>query len=121
MRIKTLVLSMFLAGAALAADVAGTWKAQQPGRDGATTEVTFNFKVDGNKLTGAMAGGRGGEAAISDGKVMGDNIQFSIKREYNGNSMVMNYKGKVSADEIKFTVQREGADQTREMTAKRAK
>ena len=30
------------------------------------------------------------------------------------------YKGKIAGDEIKFTVQREGADQTREFTAKRS-
>ena len=121
MRIKTLVLSMLLAGAALAGDVTGKWVAQQPGRDGATREVTFNFKADGDKLTGDMGGGQGGAVAITNGKINGDDVSFTIKREFNGNSVVTNYKGKVSADEIKFSVMREGADQAREMTAKRAK
>jgi hypothetical protein len=32
----------------------------------------------------------------------------------------MNYTGKVAGDEIKFTSKREGGDQTREFTAKRS-
>lgn len=121
MRIKTVVLSMLLAGAALAADVTGKWVAQQPGRDGATREVTYNLKADGDKLTGDMSGAQGAAVAFTDGKIKGDDISFTIKREFNGNTMVMNYKGKVSGDEIKFSVMREGADQAREFTAKRAK
>ena len=120
MRIKTLVLSMLLAGAALAADVNGKWVAQQPGRDGTPREVTYNFKADGDTLTGDT-GSQNGPVAISNGKIKGDDISFTIKREFNGNTMVQNYKGKVSGDEIKFSMMREGADQAREFTAKRAK
>ena len=112
---------MILAGAALAADVTGKWVAQQPGRDGAAREVTYNLKADGDMLTGEMAGGQGPAAAITNGKIKGEEISFTIKREFNGNSMVMSYKGKVSGDEIKFSMMREGADQAREFTAKRAK
>ena len=112
---------MLLAGVALAGDVTGKWVAQQPGRDGATREVTLNFKADGAKLTGDMTGAQGEPTAITDGKIKGDDISFTVKREFNGNSMVMSYKGKVSGDEIKFSMMREGADQAREMTAKRAK
>jgi hypothetical protein len=121
MRIKTVVLSMLLAGVALASDVTGKWVAQQPGRDGAAREVTYNLKADGDTLTGDT-GSQNGPVAISDGKIKGENISFSIKREFNGNSMVMHYKGKVSGDEIKFSMTREGGDQpAREFTAKRAK
>ena len=122
MRIKTLVLSMLLAGAALASDVTGKWVAQQPGRDGAAREVTYNLKADGDKLTGDTGGGQGGPTAITNGKISGDDISFTVKREFNGNSMVTNYKGKVSGDEIKFSMAREGGDQpAREFVAKRAK
>ena len=120
MRIKTLLLSMLLAGAALAGDITGKWVAQQPGRDGTPREVTYNFKSDGDKLTGEMVGGQGPAAPITDGKIKGENVSFTIKREFNGNSMVMTYKGKVSDDEIKFSVMREGGE-PREFTAKRAK
>ena len=56
--------SLSLAGAfvlaatlvAHAADITGKWTAQVPGRDGQTRETTFNFKVDGEKLTGTTTG-----------------------------------------------------------------
>ena len=110
-----------VAGIALAADVTGKWTASMPGRDGNTREVTYNFKADGDKLTGTTTGFRGQELQLMDGKVSGDDISFKTKVEFNGNTMVSVYKGKISGDEIKFSVQREGADQSREFTAKRAK
>jgi lipopolysaccharide export system protein LptA len=108
------------AGLALAADVTGAWKASIPGRDGATMETTFNLKADGATLTGNVVTERG-ETAISDGKVTGDTISFKIKREFNGNAMVMVYEGSVSGNEIKFKTTREGSDRPpREFVAKKA-
>ncbi|HWR50855.1 MAG TPA: hypothetical protein VN428_07090 [Bryobacteraceae bacterium] len=106
--------------AAFAADVSGVWKAAVPGRGGETREVTFTFKVDGEKLTGTMSGGQGGDVELQDGKVAGDAVTFKVKREFNGNSVVMLYEGKVEASEIKFKSTREGSDRPpREFTAKR--
>ncbi len=106
----------------LAADASGVWKAQMPGRDGQTREVTFKFKVDGDKLTGTMSGMMGGQdVEIQEGKVAGDTITFKVKREFQGNAMVMLYEGKMAGDEIKFKQTREGSDRPpREFTAKRA-
>jgi hypothetical protein len=94
------VLALFTA-AASAADVSGTWTAEVPGRGGQTRTQTFTFKVDGNTLTGTVSGPRG-ETPISDGKINGDEISFSVVREFNGNTFRMNYTGKVSGDEIQF-------------------
>src|SRR5262249_37492385 len=108
---------------ALAADVSGKWVAQVPGRGGQTRETTFNFKVDGGKLTGTVSGMQG-DNPISDGKVSGDDISFTVALSFNGNDIKMNYKGKVAGDEIKFSRTVEGGGQTRppqEFTAKRAK
>jgi hypothetical protein len=122
MRISTLVsalaLAVLLAVAALAADVSGKWKASFTAPDGQTRESVFTFKVDGDKLTGTVAGARG-EAPIADGKVKGDAIAFSVTRTFGEQQMKMLYKGKISGDEIKFTVEIEGGDRTFEMTAKR--
>lgn len=113
-------LMLLSAVAAFAADVSGVWKASMPGRDGNSREVTFNFKVDGEKLTGTMSGGQGGDVELQDGKVAGDTVTFKIKREFNGNAMVMLYEGKVEGSEIKFKSTREGSDRPpREFTAKR--
>ena len=105
---------------ALAADVTGKWTAQVPGRGGQTREATFNFKADGNTLTGTVSG-RGGDMPIADGKIDGDTISFTQTMEFNGNSMKFVYKGTVSGDEIKFTRARDGGDQPpQEFSAKRA-
>lgn len=122
---KTLFVSfclmMALATLALAADVTGKWTAQVPGRQGATVETTITLKVEGDKLTGTISNPQG-ESAIADGKVSGDDVSFTVTREFQGNSFKMIYKGKVSGDEIKFTRTIEGRDvPPTEFTAKKAK
>ena len=121
---RKLMTTGFLLGllslTALAADVTGKWTAQVPGRGGQTREATFNFKVDGNTLTGTVSG-RGGDTPISDGKIDGDTVSFTQTMEFNGNTMKLQYKGTVSGDSIKFTRQRDGGEgQPQEFTAKRA-
>ena len=123
MKLRALCLSVcvVIAAAAIAwaADIGGKWVAQVPGRQG-TRESTFNFKMEGDKLTGTVTG-RAGETPISDGKVAGDDVSFSISREVQGRSFKSNYKGKVAGDEIKFTMTIEGSDRPPvEFTAKRA-
>ncbi len=112
-------LSVF-ATVAQAADVTGKWVAQVPGRGGETRETTFNFKVDGEHLTGTMSG-RQGDVALSDGKIKGDELSFNVAMSFQGNDVKFAYKGKVSGDEIQFTRQREGSDRSQEFSAKRAK
>lgn len=90
------------------------------GRDGQTRQTIFTLKADGDKLTGTVSSAMGGgEAAISDGKIAGDEISFSVVRERDGNTFKMNYKGKVVGDELKLTMSMEGRDFQREITAKK--
>jgi hypothetical protein len=104
---------------ALGADVTGKWTAQVPGRDGQAREQIFNLKAEGDKLTGTVSGGRGGDVAIADGKVSGDTVSFTVTREMGGNTVKWTYTGTVAGNEIKF--KREGGPgQPREFTAKRA-
>jgi hypothetical protein len=106
MRTKILLIGaaavLALLVTAWAADVTGKWVAQIPGRDGGTSENTFNFKVGGTTLTGTITTPRG-EDAITEGKVSGDEISFVVVRKFGENEMKINWKGKVSGDEIKFT------------------
>jgi hypothetical protein len=120
MKIRYMLLTCLLAVAALAADVTGKWTAEAPGRGGQTQQMTINLKADGSTVTGSISGPRG-ETDISDGKIDGDTVSFSVVREFQGNSMKINYTGKVSGDTIQFKMQREGGEgQAREFTAKRA-
>ncbi len=118
--ITLLVLSLVLAATAWAADVTGKWVAQVPARNGQTREAVFNLKAAGGQLTGTVSSPRG-ERQISEGKIDGDAISFTVVVEFNGNSMKFFYKGKVAGDEIKFTREREGGPEgPREFTAKRS-
>ncbi len=112
---------LLVAAAVWAADISGKWTAQVPGRGGQTRESIFNFKVDGEKLTGTVSSGQAGDLAITNGKVTGDEISFVVVMSFGGNDIKQNYKGKISGDEIKFTRTREGSDQSQEFTAKRVK
>jgi hypothetical protein len=103
---------------AAAADVTGTWKGTAQTPNG-PVERTFNFKVDGNKLTGDTSSEMFGQSAIEDGTVDGDNISFTITVDFQGNQGQVNYKGKVKSDQIDFTVEIPAVNQTVEYSAKR--
>jgi hypothetical protein len=106
---------------AAAADPSGTYKAEMPGRNGATQTITITLKADGNALTGNIANARG-EMPISDGKVDGDNISFSQKMNMQGNEIVMKWKGKVDGDTLKLTrsmTTPDGQERKSEVTAKK--
>jgi hypothetical protein len=106
---------------AWAADVSGKWTAQVPGRDGQTRELTFTFKAEGEKLTGSMSGQQG-DSEITDGKISGDQISFTVKINMQGNERKFLYKGTVSGDEMKVTRTIEGGNRPpQEFTAKRVK
>src|SRR5580698_2389188 len=68
------VLALALAGLARAADVSGKWTASFETQIG-TQNYTYEFKVDGQKLTGT-AKSMNGETQITEGKVVGDEITF---------------------------------------------
>lgn len=118
MKIYLVLLAGMLAVVALAADVSGKWTFETQGRNGAVTN-TLTLKASGSDLTGSLAGGRGGEVNISDGKVNGDDISFSVVREFNGNQITTKYTGKVSGDTINLTIEGpRGGPQT--VTAKKS-
>jgi hypothetical protein len=109
MKVLRLALATSLAAFSLwAADVSGKWTAEMQGPNGNARTVTMNLKADGSKLTGTVNGGRGGEAEISDGKVDGNDLSFSVVREFNGNKMTQTYKGKLDGDVIHFNMKMEG-------------
>ena len=82
--------------------------------------MTLKLKADGEKLTGSMTG-RNGDTEIADGKVKGDEISFSITREFNGNKMTQQYAGKITGDSLKgkISFERNGEKVDRDWDAKR--
>ncbi len=109
------------------ADPTGTWTWTTPARGGGADRTnSVTLKLDGEKLTGKMtAPGRGGgpnvEIEITNGKVSGDEVSFTVTREFNGNKLISKYTGKISGDTVKGKVQtdRNGEPQERDWEAKR--
>jgi len=123
--ITQLAACLLFAGIATAADDKksdpnGTWKWSFTGQNGQTRESTLKLKVEGDKLTGTMSG-RGGETAIEEAKIKGEEISFQVTREFNGNKVVTKYTGKIAGDTIKGKIesQRDGQPQSRDWEAKR--
>src|ERR1700744_5534447 len=69
--------SLLLFVAAIAADLNGKWTGTLPTPDGNSLDVSYTFKVDGNKLTGS-ASSPAGDVTIENGKVDGDKFSFSV-------------------------------------------
>jgi hypothetical protein len=113
------VLVALFAMNALAADISGTWKGTAESANG-PLERTFTFKVEGTKLTGETESQMLGKSTITDGKVDGDNISFTITATMQGNELKLTYKGKVVGDQIKLSVEFPGGGQTAEYTLKRS-
>src|SRR5664279_1071555 len=113
------VLFALFAFSALAADISGNWKATAEGPNGAM-ERTFTLKQDGNKLTGETTSEFTGKSTITDGKVEGDTVTFTISAKIGDQEVTLNYKGKISGSEIKFTSEMVGGGMTPiEWTAKK--
>ena len=122
-------IALVFAFAVMAADVSGKWTFEQPGRGGNPGRpVTITLKQDGAKLTGQVPGmGRGGDTPpppteVTDGKVDGNNVSFTVKREFNGNTMVTKYEGVVNGDEMKLKITRDtqNGPTTTEVVAKKS-
>ena len=102
--------------------IAGQWQAEFDTQVGKQKYI-YEFKLDGDKLTGKAIGDIAGEKSateIKEGKVNGAEISFVETVKFQGQDVRVDYKGKVAGDEIKFT---RTVDQTikEELVAKRVK
>ena len=88
--------------AAFAADVTGKWKADIDTQIG-VQNYTYDFKVDGKKLTGKAAN-QSSSSEISEGSVDGNTIRFVENFEYQGMTIRIEYAGKFDGtDTIQFS------------------
>ena len=114
-----LALTAVFALTLMAADISGNWKATAEGPNGAM-ERTFVFKVDGNKVTGESTSSMMGKSTITDGKVEGDTVTFTLNAKFGDQEVKLNYKGKIAGAEIKFTSEMAGGGNAAiEWTAKK--
>ena len=113
----TVLIALFTVVASNAEGIAGKWKSTFESPQG-SMELTFNFKVDGEKLTGTIKSEMG-DMEITNGKVSGNEISFDV--DAMGSSI--SHKGKLEDGVIKLKVEMpEGGQGTdgMEMTLKKA-
>lgn len=96
----------FFATTAFAADLTGKWSGDMPGPNGDSFHITFTFKQDGAKLTGTVIPPQGDEIPISDGKIDGDKVSFTV----DAHGMSIHHEGTVSGDTIKLTTKTDSGD-----------
>ena len=106
---RVVAIALALATAMLGADITGKWKGTAETPNG-TVERSFDFKQDGTKLTGETSSEFTGKSTIENGKVDGEAVTFTIKANFGGNEMTLNYTGKLANDEIAFDVELPVAD-----------
>lgn len=92
----------------------GTWKWSFTMPDGTKASPRAKIKRDGNTLTGTSMVGAGTEVAISDGKVEGDRVSWSVVREHGGRKVTTRYAGQLSEGWLRGTIE---SDWTGEKTS----
>jgi hypothetical protein len=119
MRKVVLILTVMLGlgFAAFGAEQAtGTWKATIDTPNG-SQDNTFVLKEDSGKVTGTVGGGMLGTQQLSDGKLDGDKISFSITTDFG----VITYKGTIKGDDMNLTLTVGDGQFTVDLVAHRAK
>ena len=104
-RILFAIVATLVASFALAQDAKlnGTWNAKTVSPRG-TAEQTMTIKQTGKTFTGEMTTSQGTKEAIKDGKINGDQFEFSVERKQpSGDTAMVPYKGTVKGDEITGT------------------
>jgi hypothetical protein len=77
----------------------------------AAHEPSYDFKADGNKLTGTTVGAENSTIEILNGKIEGNKISFDVPEDMGCMKMTISYTGELAGDELKlsFTSKMEGA------------
>ncbi len=88
------------AGMAVAADIDGKWEGEVQGMGGDPMKISYTFKADGTTLTGTTKGMDGNDLQITDGKIEGNQLSYSI--DFGG--MPMKFKGVLKGDQIELTM-----------------
>jgi hypothetical protein len=106
----------------MAADVSGIWTGQITDKNGDPVDLSFRFEQHGDKLAGKMYGDNA-STPITEGRVDGDQITFSVGAELNGQVSHFVYVGTIEGGEIKVIRERQparpGADQKLNIHLKR--
>ncbi|MEO7413895.1 MAG: hypothetical protein ABIZ81_11105 [Opitutaceae bacterium] len=101
---SSVAIAFALTAAARAADITGKWNCEFESQMGMQKYV-FEFKVDGEKLTGKAISTRQEqkmENEIKGGKIVKDEVSFSETLKFQDQEITIEYKGKLVGDELKL-------------------
>jgi hypothetical protein len=119
---RVLPISSLLAAVAallFSADITGTWKGQLVAAD-RDRELTFDFAVKGEALSGTVSGMADHPLEIQAGKLEGEAVTFWVQSEYQGQAVKLMFKGQVSGSEIRFHISNEEGSWSTELVAKKS-
>ena len=101
--IFTIILILF-AGAVAAAGIDGKWEGTYERSMGKEPiKKSYDFKSEGNRLTGTALTPTGKRVEIKNGKIEGNDIAFDVLFEMSGIQLTFIYRGVLSGDEIKMS------------------
>ncbi|MDB6037359.1 MAG: hypothetical protein JWM99_1200 [Verrucomicrobiales bacterium] len=103
-----------------AKNLTGDWKYTVNTPNGQTLEPTLKLKQDGDKLTGTLVMNTR-ETPITDAKIDGNKVTFTVERERNGNKVTSKYDAKLEGGDLKgkITSNFGGNDRTYDFDAKK--
>ncbi|HEY4323978.1 MAG TPA: hypothetical protein VGN20_08320 [Mucilaginibacter sp.] len=111
--LTTAFLVMAFVAFCFAQDITGKWS----GRIMDQFDVTYDFKVDGEKLTGNTSGPDGTPVPIQNGVIKGDDLSFMIHIMDND----MKITGKVKGDVVTLTMPGMGGGEPMVVVLKKVK
>lgn len=117
--VKSVLFILVVAAVASAADITGNWKADLQTPQG-KVEVSYSFQQKGESLTGTWQAAQSPTVQIADAKVTGDKVVFVVKLGPDG-GLVFAHEGKIAGDQIEFTMKPSGEFQGATIVAKKAK
>ena len=86
-------------------DLSGIWTGQLEDKNGDSQDFSFRFAQTGDTLTGKMYGDNE-STPITDGKIVGDQVTFTVTNELNGQISKFVYTGTRNGDEIEVSRER---------------
>lgn len=93
----------------LGGDLSGIWSGTALDRNGDVIDFSFRFVQSGGTFTGKIYGDNK-SSPISEGKVEGDQVTFTVITELNGQITKTVYTGTISGDEMKLIRERVGGN-----------
>lgn len=103
MNIRSLAFGVLLAVAApaFAHDIDGNWTGSIDTPNG-PVPIRYTFKAHGATLTGSTAGPNGAAIPITNGKIKGHTLSFSLTLDFGQGPATFNYTGHLEAAVLKL-------------------